>query len=131
MERPGITQLEQHHRIQTIRKDPINVKYYPMPYTIQEIIKGEVEAMLETHIIEPSKSEYCYPVVIVKKKDGSNRFSIDFQKLNLMTMFHTETMGDPDDIMGKQVVHQYRPQQRVLADPDGGRLQGTHSLWKA
>ena len=37
----------------------------------------------------------------VKKKDGSNRFCIDFQKLNLMTKFDAKPMGNPDDIMAK------------------------------
>ena len=92
MERPGITQLEQHH-IEMITKDPIKVKSYPMPYAMQEIIKDEVTAMLKADITEPSKSAYCSPVVIVKKKDGFNRFCIEFRKLNLMTKFDRD--GEP------------------------------------
>ena len=96
--RPGITQLEQH-RIEMTTKDPIKVKSCPMPYAMQEIINEDVEAMLEADIIEPSKSAYCSLVVIVEKRDGSNKFCIDFRKLNLMTNFDTESMGNPDDIM--------------------------------
>ena len=92
--------LEQH-RIETITKDPIELKYYPMLYAMPEIIKEEVEAMLEADIIEPSRSVYCSLVVIVKKKDDSNRFCINFRKLNLMSKVDTQPMGNPDDIMAK------------------------------
>ena len=58
-------------------------------------LKDEVEAMLEADIIEPPKSAYCSQVTIVKKKLGSNRFCIDFRKLNLMTKFNAEPMEIP------------------------------------
>ena len=66
-----------------------------------EIIKEEVTVMLEADITEPVKSAYCSPIMIVKKKYGSNRFCIDFRKLNLMNKFDTELMGNPDDIITK------------------------------
>ena len=58
---------------------------------LPEIIK-EVEVMLEADIIEQSKSAHCSSFMIVKKKDGTNRFCIDFRKQNLMLPFQEDAL---------------------------------------
>lgn len=46
-----------------------------------EIAEGEIEKMLEPEIIEYSNSPWETPDVLVKKKDGTTRFYVDFRKL--------------------------------------------------
>ena len=41
--------------------------------------------MLDTGVIHPSNSPWCNAVVLVRKKDRSLRFCIDFRKLNSLT----------------------------------------------
>jgi hypothetical protein len=41
--------------------------------------------MLKNDIIEHSTSEYSFPIVLVKKKNGEFRFAIDYRKLNAVT----------------------------------------------
>ncbi len=76
---------------------------YRVPERLQESLKGEIDLMLRLGIIEPSKSEWCHPVVLVPKKDGSIRFCIDFRYLNSVTKFDaypTPRISDLTDRLG-------------------------------
>ena len=48
-------------------------------------VEKHVKEMLENKVIEPSKSPWASRVVLVKKKDGSSRFCIDYRRLNAIT----------------------------------------------
>ena len=51
----------------------IRSKLYPLPYAIRENLKNKIQEMLDLGIIRTSASPYASPIVIVKKKDISNR----------------------------------------------------------
>ena len=57
--------------------------------------------MLEMGVIEPWNSPYNSPTVIVKKKDSTNRFCIDFRRINAATKFDSEPMANSEDILAK------------------------------
>ena len=69
---PGKSNVIQH-RIPLTDSTPIRSKPYPLPYAIKENLKTESQEMLDLGIIRTSASPYASPIVIVKKKDGSNR----------------------------------------------------------
>ena len=58
--------------------------YHTSPEGKQEIDR-QVNNMLEHGIIQESVSAWSSPVVLVKKKDGSMRFCVDYRKLNKVT----------------------------------------------
>jgi len=70
------------HEIRTGEHPPIKQRSRRAPQLQQEIIDSEIAKMLETNVIEPSQSPWGAPVVLVRKKDGTTRFCIDYRKLN-------------------------------------------------
>ncbi|KMQ82026.1 reverse ribonuclease integrase, partial [Lasius niger] len=80
----GPTPLITHH-IRLTNPSPIKQRYRPRNPAMQEIINREVEDMEKTGVIEPSRSSWSSPVVVVRKKDGKPRFCIDFRRVNNVT----------------------------------------------
>ena len=77
---------------------PVRRKPYPTPQALQAEFRKEVQAMLEAGIIEPSDSPYSSPPVIVKKKDGTNRYCVDFRQINNISVFDAEPMPRLDEL---------------------------------
>jgi len=103
---PGRTTLAEH-KITLTTNEPIRVKQYPLPYNTKQDIQKEVEVMLSLDVIEPSESPYSSPVVIVRKKDGTNRFCVDFRMLNKSTIFDAEPMPNTDEIFSRLAGSKY------------------------
>ncbi|KAL7723714.1 hypothetical protein ACLKA6_018065 [Drosophila palustris] len=61
---------------------PIKQRYYPKNPTMQRIIDEQVDELLKTNCIEPSKSPHSAPIVLVGKKTGDVRMCIDYRQLN-------------------------------------------------
>ena len=55
------------------------------PVALQNAVDSEVQKILEQGVIQPSFSLWSSPIVMVKKKDGSWWFCIDYCKLNEAT----------------------------------------------
>ncbi len=73
------------HTIDTGDTPPIRQRARRLPLASKEIADQEIDKMLATGIIEPSFSPWSSPIVLVKKKDGSTRFCVDYRKLNMAT----------------------------------------------
>ena len=56
-----------------------------LPPQLDEV-REHLKLMLDAGVIRPSNSPWCNAVVLVRKKDGSLRFCIDFRKLNSLTV---------------------------------------------
>ncbi|XP_024136818.1 uncharacterized protein LOC112151925 [Oryzias melastigma] len=95
---PGRTTLVEH-TIRLKNGQPIRQRPYRVPQRLVGQLNDEVKKMLELGVIEPSNSEWCSPVVIVSKKDGSLRICIDFRKLNAISEFDAYPMPRVDDLL--------------------------------
>ena len=65
---------------------------------MREEIQNEVDSMLEMGVVRPSTSPYTSPIIMVKKKYGSNRVCVDFRKLYKITKVHPEPMTTAGDL---------------------------------
>ena len=81
----GCTNTISHH-INTGTAPPVRQPARYKPPKAREIENQHLAEMGSADIIEPSNSPYGAPVVLVKKKDGTTRFCIDYRRLNDITV---------------------------------------------
>lgn len=78
-----------------------------MPIHQREIANEEIDKMPNQGIIEPSESPWAAPIVLVKKKDNSTRFCVDYRKLNLKTIKDSYPLPRIDDSLDSLSGAQY------------------------
>ena len=65
---------------------PFKERFRQIPPLQLDEVHAHLKMMLDAGVIWPSNSPWCNAVVLVRKKDGSLHFCIDFQKLNSLTI---------------------------------------------
>lgn len=98
--KPGAV-ADVQHEIRTEKHSPIISPLRRVPLAYQEDLKSDIKKMLEKGVIRESESPYRSPVVVVRKKDGSNRVCIDFRELNKVTIRNRHPLPRIDDIIDR------------------------------
>ncbi|GFW16113.1 retrovirus-related Pol polyprotein from transposon 412 [Trichonephila clavipes] len=80
----GKTRLTKH-RIDTGEHPPIKQHPRRLPFAKQEEVQKLIKDMKNNDVIEPSSSPWASPIVLVRKKDGSTTFRVDYRWLNDIT----------------------------------------------
>ena len=103
---PGDSNLTEH-QLAVTSEEPIRSKPYAIPYNVRASIKKDIQAMLQMGVIRESKSLYASPVVVVRKKDGTNRVCVDYRNLNRLTVFDPAPGNTAEEIFQKMAKKKY------------------------
>ena len=83
----GHTKAPQH---KIVLKDPdtppFKERFHRIPPPLLDEVHAHLKMMLDARVIRLSNSPWCNTVVLVRKKDGSLSFCIDFRRLNSLTV---------------------------------------------
>ena len=70
-----------------------------MPFAARSEVAQQLKKMQRNGVIQPSKSPWSSPVVLVQKKDGTLRFCVDYRGLNAVTKADTFPLPRIDDLL--------------------------------
>ena len=73
------------HVIELMKDEPFKERFRRIAPPLVDEVRQHIQEMLDGGAIWPSQSPWCNAVVLVRKKDGSLRFCIDFRCLNART----------------------------------------------
>jgi hypothetical protein len=81
--------------------EPIKQKTRGIPYSFREEFRKTLNEMIEAGLIINSKSPWCSPVRLVRKKDGSIRVCVDYRKLNNVTVKDSYPLPRIEDLFSR------------------------------
>ena len=87
------------HSIDTGNSPPIRQPARCVPFALHSKMEQLVEDILDQGVIQHSSSPWASPVVLVKKKDGSHRFCVDYRRLNSVTKMDVFPLLRVDDTL--------------------------------
>ncbi|KAJ0578410.1 putative nucleotidyltransferase, Ribonuclease H [Helianthus annuus] len=85
----------------------INLKPYRYQSAQKDVIEKLTKELMDTGVVRGSSSPFAAPVVLVKKKDGTWRFCIDYRRLNEVTIKNSYPIPLVDELfeeLGNAVV---------------------------
>ena len=73
------------HEIRITNSEPFKEQFRCIPPPLLEEVRASLCDMLDAGVICPSQSPWCNAVVLVRKKNGTLCFCVDFRRLNACT----------------------------------------------
>ena len=115
------------HKIEITTNTPIRQRQFRHPPHLEAEIDRQCKKLLDANIIAPSSSPYGSPCFLIKKKDNTYRFALDYRKLNSVTVpqfFPLPTLDTCLDLVGQEqpiffsVCDQKSGYYSIKMDPD-------------
>ena len=103
----GLTQEVQHEIPVLPGTRPIRQPPHRLGPEKEAEVQRQVQALLDKDMIEPSYGAWSSPVVLVRKKDGTWRFCVDYRKLNMVTQYDAYPLPRIDESLDALSGSQY------------------------
>lgn len=87
------------HYINTGEHLPVALPPYRIAPARKQLLKAELDNLLEAGIIEECEGPWAAPIVLVPKSDGSMRLCVDYQRLNAITVSDAYPLPRMDDLL--------------------------------
>ncbi|KAM6968624.1 retrovirus-related Pol polyprotein from transposon 412 [Tautogolabrus adspersus] len=87
------------HTIETGSAQPIRLRPHRLALSKRQVAEDMIREMAAAGVIEPSNSPWAAPAVLVKKKNGSWRFCVDYRRLNAVTRKDSYPLPRIDDAL--------------------------------
>ena len=111
------------HVIELMKDEPFKERFRRIAPPLVDEVHQHIQEMLDGGAIRPSQSPWCNAVVLVRKKDGSLRFCIDFRCLNAPDqkgrLSPATYAGNHGKHGGHPTLLLHGPEKRILASSDG------------
>ena len=85
--------------IDTGESSPVRQPPRRLPFVLRGEVVKRLHDMQQNGVIQPSSSPWSSPVVMVRKKDGSHRFRVDYRWLNAVTKTDAFPLPRIDDLL--------------------------------
>jgi hypothetical protein len=86
------------HHIDTANTSPIRMAPRRIPYFQQDEVQQDIGEKEAAGIVRKSTSPWAFPIVVVRKKDGTARICVDYRRLNDVTKKDAHPLPRIDDI---------------------------------
>ena len=90
---------DDHHIPLVPGAQSVNVRPYRYSPQQKTEIENQITEMLQKGVIQHSSSPFASPVLLVKKKDGTWRFCVDYRHLNAITIKNKHPLPIVDEIL--------------------------------
>ena len=117
------------HRIRTGESLHIRAGLRRTPLGFESVERATLDSMLGAGVIEPSQPEFAVAPVLVRKRDKSWRYCIDYRALNAATIWDVYPLPlieECIDCLAGNLCTWY--EFRLLADPSGWKGQTQDSI---
>lgn len=88
------------HQIELIPiAQPVNIRPYRYTPAQKSEIEKQLAEVLKNRTTRPNTCPYAYPVLLVRKKDGTRRFCVDYRHLNAISVKNKHPLPIVDEFL--------------------------------